>query len=126
MADRLEDLLRACTVRVLGGPMTGAGFFIAPGTVITCAHVAGDGAGLTVSWERDGQPPRDVPVVGAPMVLAGGGRPIPALDADYPDLAVLTIAGFDGHPCVSIDPQWPARKISFRCSGIRAKAAPSN
>ena len=31
MADRLEDLLRACTVRVTGGPTSGAGFFVAPG-----------------------------------------------------------------------------------------------
>ena len=117
MADRLEDLLRACTVRVLGGPMTGAGFFVAPGTVITCAHVAGNGAGLTVRWERDGQPPQEVPVSGPPMVLAGGGRPIPALDAGYPDLAVLKIAGFNGHPCVSIDPQWPGPHDQFQVFG---------
>src|SRR5450755_2721189 len=117
MADRLEDLIRACTVRILGGPMTGAGFFVAPGTVITCAHVAGDGAGLRVRWERDGQPPREVPVSGPPMEMAGGGRPIPALDADYPDLAILQVAGFDGHPCVSIDPQWPDPQDQFQVFG---------
>ena len=117
MADRLEDLLRACTVRVLGGPMTGAGFFVAPGQVITCAHVAGDGAGLTVRWERDGQPPREVPVSGPPLVLASQGRPIPALESGYPDLAVLQVAGLEGHPCVSVDPQWPGPHDQFQVFG---------
>lgn len=42
IADRLEDLLRACTVRVMGGPAPGAGFFVAPGKVLTCMHVIGD------------------------------------------------------------------------------------
>ena len=55
MADRLEDLLRGCTVRVTGGPMPGAGFFVAPGKVLTCVHVIGDSAALVVRWERDGQ-----------------------------------------------------------------------
>lgn len=62
MADRLEDLLRACTVRVLGGPMPGAGFFLAPGRVVTCAHVIGDAETLVIRWEPDRQsehpPPR--------------------------------------------------------------------
>ena len=55
MADPLEDLLRACTVRVTGGPAPGAGFFVAPGKVLTCVHVIGDSADLVVSWERDGE-----------------------------------------------------------------------
>jgi hypothetical protein len=38
MADPLEDLLRSCTVRVTGGPAPGAGFFVAPGKVLTCVH----------------------------------------------------------------------------------------
>jgi hypothetical protein len=42
MAERLEDLLRACTVRVLGGPMPGAGFFVAPGKVVMiCPELSG-------------------------------------------------------------------------------------
>ena len=51
------------------------------------------------------------------MVLAGGGRPIPALAADYPDLAVLKVAGLEGHPCVSIDPQWPGPHDQFQVFG---------
>ncbi len=117
MADRLEDLLRACTVRVTGGLVSGAGFFVAPGKVLTCAHVVGDSAGLIIRWERDGQPPRDVPVSGRPVVLADRGRPIPALDADYPDLAVLDVAGLESHPCVGIDMQWPDPQDQFQAFG---------
>src|SRR5487761_600148 len=75
MAERLEDLLRACTVRVTGGPAPGAGFFVAPGKVLTCAHVIGDSTALQVCWERDGQRPREARVYGPVAVLSNGGRP---------------------------------------------------
>ncbi len=117
MADRLEDLLRACTVRVTGGPMPGAGFFVAPGTVLTCVHVIGDSSDLVVRWERDGQPVRAARVCDRVAVLADRGRPIPALDRDYPDIAVLRIDGLDGHPCVRIDPEWPSQEDSFQVYG---------
>jgi hypothetical protein len=84
MAEPLEDLLRACTVRVTGGPMPGAGFFVAPGKVLTCVHVIGDSTALAVRWERDGQQAVEVPVLGRAVVLADRGRPIPALESDYP------------------------------------------
>jgi tetratricopeptide (TPR) repeat protein len=103
MADGLEDLLRACTVRVLGGPMPGAGFFVAPGTVVTCAHVIGDSTSLTVRWERDGAAPSGLPVTGPPLILPSRGRAIKNLDRDYPDIAVLTVKAPDGHPCVRMD-----------------------
>ena len=117
MADRLEDLLRACTVRVTGGPMPGAGFFVAPGMVLTCVHVIGDSSDLVVRWERDGQPVLEARVCGRIAVLADRGRPIPALDRDYPDIAVLQISGLAGHPCVRIDPEWPSQQDSFQVFG---------
>ena len=117
MADGLEDLLRACTVRVTGGPMPGTGFFVAPGMVLTCVHVIGDADTLTVRWERDGQEAVTVPVSGRVSVLDGGGRPILALAWDYPDIAVLAVAGLDGHPCVSIDPEWPSQEDTFGVYG---------
>jgi tetratricopeptide (TPR) repeat protein len=117
MADRLEDLLRGCTVRVIGGPMPGAGFFVAPGRVLTCVHVIGDSAALVVRWERDRQPVLEAPVCRRVAVLAGAIRPIPALDRGYPDIAVLEVDGLDGHPCVSIDLEWPSLEDSFQVFG---------
>ena len=97
--------------------MPGAGFFVAPGKVLTCFHVIGDNPASVVRWERDGRPPVEVPVAGRVLVLANWGRPIPALDRDYPDLAVLEVAGLDGHPCVGIDTEWPAHEDSFQVFG---------
>ena len=54
---------------------------------------------------------------GRVAVLADRGRPIPALDCDYPDVAMLEISGLDGHPCVRIDPQWPSLQDSFLVFG---------
>jgi hypothetical protein len=113
MADPVEDLLRDCTVQVTGGPMMGAGFFVAPGMVVTCAHVAGPGIGLEVSWERDDRSVQIARVAPPITRLADKRRPIPALAEDYPDLAVLKIDGFGGHPCVQIDTEWPSPHDGF-------------
>ena len=56
-------------------------------------------------------------VSGRIAVLADRGRPIPALDRDYPDIAVLQIGGLEGHPCVRIDPEWPSLEDSFLVFG---------
>ena len=117
MADRLENLLRSCTVRVIGGPAPGAGFLVAPRMVLTCAHVIGDNTALVVRWERDGQPVLEARVSGRIVVLADRGRPIRALDADYPDIAVLEIDGLGHHPCVGIDNEWPLQEDSFQVYG---------
>jgi tetratricopeptide (TPR) repeat protein len=117
VADLLETLLRSCTVRVMGGPAPGAGFFVAPGKVLTCVHEIGDSADLVVRWERDNQPTLEARVLGRIAVLADRGRPIPALDRDYPDIAVLQIGGLEGHPCVRIDPEWPSLEDRFLVFG---------
>ncbi len=97
--------------------MMGAGFFAAPGMVVTCAHVVGPSSDLQVRWERDGRPVRVARVAPRITRLAGMGRPIPALDGDYPDIAVLEIDGFDGHPCVEIDTEWPSEQDRFLVFG---------
>ena len=117
LAESLEDLLRACTVQVTGGPMPGTGFFVAPGKIVTCVHVAGDSHTLKVIWNRDDQDPAMALVSDRVAVLEGGGRPIPALVRDYPDIAVLEVAGLDDHPCVSVDPEWPAPEDTFQVFG---------
>jgi tetratricopeptide (TPR) repeat protein len=79
--------------------------------------VIGDRADLKVQWERDGQLALEAPVTGRVAVLADRGRPIPALDSDYPDIAVLKVAGLDGHPCVRIDTERPLPEDSFQVFG---------
>lgn len=121
MADRLEDLLRSCVVRVMnGGSASGAGFFVAPGKVVTCVHVAEADLPLTVHWERDGHPSTGF-MVSDVLRLADRGRPIPALACDYPDIAVLTVTGITGHPCVAIDGGWPGSADVFQAFGYPAE-----
>jgi len=102
----LIALFRQCVVRVddEAGSFRGTGFFVAPGMVVTCAHVVHGAAGLRVRW-RD----RAVP--------AGAVRAEPPLDsvpdpADYPlpDLAVLEVENGTkwGHPCVGLTTEPPA------------------
>jgi tetratricopeptide (TPR) repeat protein len=117
MADQLEDLLRFCTVRITGGPISGAGFFVAPGKVLTCVHVVGVSTPLMVRWERDGQPALEVGVTDRAVMLTDKGRPIPALTEDYPDIAVLTVVDIADHPCVAIDTEWPLSGDNFQVFG---------
>ena len=56
-------------------------------------------------------------MTGRVLVLANRGRPIPALDRDYPDIAVLEVAGLDDHPCVGIDTEWPTHEDIFQVFG---------
>ncbi|MFG1951604.1 trypsin-like peptidase domain-containing protein [Micromonospora sp. NPDC048830] len=96
--DQLTALLKNCLVRV-SGRGEGSGFFVGPGLVATCAHVAGAaGDRVTVGW-RDAD-------------LAGTVRWASALDgrgiAPYPDLAVVEVAAPPGgHPAVWLDDHPP-------------------
>ena len=88
--------------------MPGAGFFVAPGTVATCAHVVGESTSLTARWEHDGADTVELAVIGPPLILPSRGRPIPALDRDYPDIAILSVEAPNGHPCVRLDLERPS------------------
>jgi GTPase SAR1 family protein len=111
VAPSLEDLLRAATVRVEGGPRSGAGFFIAPGLVVTCAHVVGEAAELhVISGAASAEA---IPE----LRLTDRGRPIPDLDEDYPDIALLRIEMGD-HPCVALDEDMPTYGDRFQIYGF--------
>ena len=96
MPERLINLLRDCTVHVHGA-MPGAGFFVAPNIVVTCAHVVGTDA---------------VPGSKVKLSLASADQGL-AADGEVPeaivrvilphqdeDLAVLSLTEAIDHPCV--------------------------
>ena len=115
MADQeaLINLLMACTVRVETPNAHGTGFFVAPGLVLTCAHViqaaAGNAAQLAVYCNDTRQ---EVPVV----------EIVACLSQPYPDLALFRIDRQD-HPCVSLDPsiKIKAEMFTFGYSEKHAK-----
>lgn len=91
-SEQLQALFRRCTVLVSdrqSPDVRGTGFFVAPGLLLTCAHVVKASRDRTdsvlVEWE---------------------GRSYTAtieqcLDTEYPDLALLKIEQkMGGHPCV--------------------------
>lgn len=96
--EHLTRLLEDCLVQVRGHT-DGSGFFVAPGRVATCAHVAGAvGDQVTVDWQGTALPG----VVRSASAL--GGRGI----EPYPDMAVVeVVAPADGHPCVWLDDHRP-------------------
>ena len=86
----LDDLLRRCTVRlhIPQDGSQGTGFWVAPGLLLTCAHVVETAQAQSL-----------------PVEIASGGRKysgrIEAFFAKpYPDLALLRCDEFPSHPCV--------------------------
>ena len=88
MDNRLYELLRQCTLRiaVAGKGHQGTGFFVAPGLILTCAHVVRDArpGAIDVFWNGQSYP-----------VRLKAYQPAP----DGPDLALLAI-DLQEHPCV--------------------------
>ncbi len=99
----LISLLGQCVVRIdRGEEFSGSGFFVAPGEVLTCAHVV-EGETLTVSRD-DWVSPVEV-VASAPPLVAGS---LPA-GFPFPDIALLRVPDApDGHPCVLLSTEMPA------------------
>ncbi len=96
---RVDELLRDCSVRIVTAGSSGTGAFVAPGLVLTCAHViasAREAAGpLRVRWSRC--------ELDAEIVDYHAGP--------FPDLALLRVrhgkhpcVPLSGHPCVLLDP----------------------
>jgi NB-ARC domain/Trypsin-like peptidase domain len=116
MSNHLESLIRDCTVQVIGEER-GTGFFVAPGIVITCAHVTGSRRPPAVRWQRNGQSAVEATASGPARTLDHAERPIPALDAPYPDIAVIEVPALTDHPCVAVDDDWPQDLDTFYVCG---------
>lgn len=86
---KVDELLRDCSVRIVTASGSGTGAFVAPGLVLTCAHVI----------DRE---------VDEPVRVFWSGRELVAEivachSAPFPDLALLTVP-FSEHPCALLDP----------------------
>lgn len=94
MGVALEALLRECIVRV-DSTVSGTGFFVAPGWILTCAHVVDGielGQPVQVTWQHQ---------LYQTTLLARAG---PTLrEPQGPDLALLTVERLD-HRCVLLAP----------------------
>ncbi|MGW4163158.1 VMAP-C domain-containing protein [Streptomyces sp. NPDC004788] len=79
----------------------GTGFFVAPGTVVTCAHVAGAEPGAVVPVTWDGATYDGEIRAASPAPPGGRGRGL----WPYPDLAIVRLRRPPaGHPCVWLAP----------------------
>jgi hypothetical protein len=83
---------------------------------MTCVHVVGDSSQLSIRWPAGGEGKAKVPVE-TMFIFCDQGKPIPALDEAYPDVAVLSVA-LDEHPCVALDEDWPLYGDEFQTYGF--------
>ncbi len=95
LGEQLIELLRRCTVRLPVPGGHGTGFFVAPGTILSCAHVVkpAQEAGKPVTAYWNGQ----AYTAGIQRYLAETHSELQIL---YPDLAVLKVDKLSDHPCV--------------------------
>lgn len=88
----LDDLFKSCTVKLsfAGSVGHGTGFFIAPGLILTCAHVVRQKVDqlISVQWQQQ-------PLTAIVERLAH--------DLETYDLALLRLSNLLAHPCVWLD-----------------------
>ncbi|MFJ8710268.1 serine protease [Streptomyces anulatus] len=93
-----------CTAKITVGRASGTGFFVAPGQLLTCAHVVASAAanGSTIQVELStGTYQAEVRA----LVPSVEGRAVPD-PYPYPDIAWLEVEHTE-HPCVAIDREEP-------------------
>lgn len=107
--DTLRELAADCRVRIGGDIRSapeegGSGVWIAPGTVLTCAHVVPSGLNSKVQIGWDGH------------VLTGTvSDQVPATSESglwaYPDLAIIVVDNAPDHPCAWLSESLPGRNL---------------
>jgi trypsin-like peptidase/NACHT domain-containing protein len=123
----LENLVRSCTVQITGAneKLAGSGFFVAPNTVVTAAHVLADVRSEVFVVLADGRR------VG-PAVISKMEPYWPAADGVFglPDLALLSLSETDapGHPCVLLGelPEGPNMRAEGYSVGATVDVAPDS
>jgi HEAT repeat protein/energy-coupling factor transporter ATP-binding protein EcfA2 len=89
----LEDLLQQCTVKITVPGGWGTGFFVAPGLILTCAHVVRKAADLQVTVSS---PVWQQPLSAIMKAKADDGKTL--------DLALVELfEPLPDHPCVLLD-----------------------
>ena len=94
LGEQLIELLRRCTVRLSVPGGHGTGFFVAPGTILSCAHVVKPAQeakkAVTAFWNGQAY------TASIQRYLA---ETHPELQMLYPDLALLKVDKLSDHPC---------------------------
>jgi Trypsin-like peptidase domain len=107
------ELVRRATVpigRAADREHLGTGFFVAPGSLLTAAHVVGeyanDPAGVEVFWDGEPKPCTSIVLLADPPAgWLDNGAPYP-----WPDVAILEVA-HEGHPCVRLSTERPPEAV---------------
>jgi hypothetical protein len=103
------ELVRRATVpigRAADHEHLGTGFFVAPGMLLTAAHVVAeyehDPAGVEVFWDGEPKPCTSIALLADPPA----GWPANEAPYPWPDAAILEV-DHEGHPCVCLSEDWP-------------------
>src|SRR6266566_3030913 len=95
LGEQLIELLRRCTVKLLVPGGHGTGFFVTPGTILSCAHVVKPAQeakkAVTAYWNGQSY------TASIQRYLA---EMHPDLQMLYSDLALLKVDNLTSHPCV--------------------------
>jgi hypothetical protein len=114
--------LESVTARIVNsGKTSGTGFFVAPGLLLSCAHVTRFGKGATVSVHYQG---RKLPA----EVILQAPEDVPDPDkflTPYPDVSLVSLSERVDHDCVRLTPDLPSVGDHLRTRGF-TKTLPGN
>ncbi|WP_250903440.1 trypsin-like peptidase domain-containing protein [Actinomadura sp. NEAU-AAG7] len=117
----IARLLDACVVLIpAGGLRGGSGFLVAPGAVLTCAHVVARTEDGATAWAA-----RQAEFHWNGGVYSGTVRAVPEYRGDgdlwaHPDLALITCDGLpDGHPYAWLDDRLPNDHTRLYATGYK-------
>lgn len=103
---QLEEFLKQCTVRLaVPGTSLGTGFFVAPGLILTCAHVVKTAREKNLQVEAylwDGTPIGTASTQVFLLEKIVVTSPVKPVEYLFPDIALLQVEHKE-HPCVYLD-----------------------